>query len=311
MRKTNYIFLQNRRAAAAPRQQLAPVTQRRPLVQVTQGAAAGAASSRRPIVQVTEAAASRRQLVPVTQATAAAASSRRPIVQVTEAAAGAASSRRQLVPVTQATAAAAGAAAAAAAASRRPIVQVTQAAAPAAGASRRPIVQVTQVAAAGAAASQLQPQPAAGARGTEATPPSPPPPFSSNDEEDEDEESSFESLFKSFSNQWLHTHLTHHVSLAATSDFWKLSFKYISNLLELKQRDNVKKKIPQFLQIRKNTYNHLCPDVHMTFAFLDKTDNSIIKVNVDRTPVKEFERNPRYQKLYEEAHIKVPNFHIS
>ena len=43
----------------------------------------------------------------------------------------------------------------------------------------------------------------------------------------------------------------------------------------------------------------------MTFAFKDKTDGSVTTVNVDKTPLREFQRDPKYQKLYEEAHIEV------
>lgn len=73
----------------------------------------------------------------------------------------------------------------------------------------------------------------------------------------------------------------------------------------MKLNENVTKKIPQFLQIRKNIYKDICPQIQMTFAFLHKTDNSVIYVSDDHTPIKEYERNPQYQKLYEEAHIQV------
>ena len=66
-----------------------------------------------------------------------------------------------------------------------------------------------------------------------------------------------------------------------------------------------KKKIPQFHQIRKNFYGDNCPPIKMSFSFLNKEDQSITRVNVDHTPMKEFERNPTYQKLFEEAHIEV------
>ena len=125
------------------------------------------------------------------------------------------------------------------------------------------------------------------------------------DPDHDEEEQSFDSLFETFSEQWLQAQLTHHVSLAASNDFWKLSFKYVSEIIEMKRQENINKKIPQFLQIRKNIYKSICPDIKMNFAYLNNTDNSIIHVDVDHTPVKEFERNPQYQKLYEEAHIQV------
>ena len=43
----------------------------------------------------------------------------------------------------------------------------------------------------------------------------------------------------------------------------------------------------------------------MTFAFLNKTDGSIIHVDADETPLNAFQNNPEYQKLYEEARIEV------
>ena len=127
----------------------------------------------------------------------------------------------------------------------------------------------------------------------------------SDEDDDEDEDISFNSLFYSFSKQWLNAQLNHNVSLAASNSFWNLAFKYVSKLHELKETENIKRKIPQFMQIRKNLFQDLSPNVIMNFAFLNKNDNSIHHVNTDHTPVKEFERNPQYQKLYEEAHIKV------
>lgn len=133
--------------------------------------------------------------------------------------------------------------------------------------------------------------------------------MSDDDDDDDDgedgEDTSFDSLFKSFTRQWQNAQLKHHVSLAGCNKFWKLSFKYVSKIIELKERENIKRKIPLFLQIRKNMYKDIAPNVKMNFAFLDKESQSIIHVSDDHTPLKEYDRNPRYQKLYEEAHIEV------
>ena len=43
----------------------------------------------------------------------------------------------------------------------------------------------------------------------------------------------------------------------------------------------------------------------MTFAFRKKSDGSITVVTDESTPLNKFQRNPEYQKLYEEAHIEV------
>lgn len=131
------------------------------------------------------------------------------------------------------------------------------------------------------------------------------------DSEDEDEGSSqdesdsFESLFSSFSQQWLDAQLTHNVSIAASNYFWKLAFNHVSQIESLKASEGIKRKIPQFLQVRKNLYKDFCPEVKMSFAFLNKNDGSIIHVDGIQTPLTQYERNPQYQKLYEEAHVEV------
>ena len=49
----------------------------------------------------------------------------------------------------------------------------------------------------------------------------------------------------------------------------------------------------------------MSPDVLMTFAFRNKSDGSIVTVTEDSTPLRKFQRDPEYEKLYEEAHIEV------
>lgn len=128
------------------------------------------------------------------------------------------------------------------------------------------------------------------------------------DEIDGDDESTFKALFHSFSRQWLNTQLHHHVSLSAANSFWKLAFKYVSKIEKLKAEERIKSKIPQFLQVRKNFHANICPEVKMTYAFKNEADGSIIHVEDDHTPLNEFQRNPQYQKLYEEAHIEASFF---
>ena len=123
--------------------------------------------------------------------------------------------------------------------------------------------------------------------------------------ESEEEADDFKSVLDYFSKQWLQIHLTHNVSLAASNAFWKLSFNSIAYIFDLKAAEGIRKKIPQFLQFRKNIYKDLSPEVKMTFVFLNKNDGSIIKVQENHTPLKMIQRDPQYKKLYEEAHIEV------
>lgn len=127
-----------------------------------------------------------------------------------------------------------------------------------------------------------------------------------NDEDETDqEEETFQSFFSEFSKQWLNIQLTHHVSLAASNAFWKMSFEHIFQIYQLKAAQNVTKKIPQFLQARKNLYKEYCPEIKMNFAFKNKNDGSIFYIDADHTPLLQYERDPNYQKLFEEAHIEV------
>ena len=142
-------------------------------------------------------------------------------------------------------------------------------------------------------------------------PPSPPIPSSDEGSNQEEEEETFQSLLDSFSYQWLNTQLTHQVSLAAANSVWKTSLEYVGKIFELKSKERVKKNIQQFPQIRKNIYRDICPPVKMTFVFLNKMDNSIVEVTDDHTPLNQFQRNPDYQKLYEEAHIEVKRIIIN
>lgn len=128
---------------------------------------------------------------------------------------------------------------------------------------------------------------------------------SSSPPSDGGNDETFYSLLRSLSQKWINAQLTHDVSLAATSVFWKLAFEYIPEIIRLKESEGVKKKIPQFMQIRNTFYSDYCPKIRMSFAFLNKEDNSIIHVKGDRTPLNQYQRDPQYKKLYEEAHVEV------
>lgn len=140
-----------------------------------------------------------------------------------------------------------------------------------------------------------------------APPPSPSSPSDDTGTNSDDHQDSFEDLFNCFSQQWLYTQLTHHVSLSATNSFWQLSMKYIPDMMEAKKRDNIKKKISQFVQVRKNIFKDISPKFKMTFCYMNKEDGTQYHVSENYTPLTQFQRDPRYQKLYEQAQIEVIN----
>ena len=123
--------------------------------------------------------------------------------------------------------------------------------------------------------------------------------------DDEGDPPTFESLFKDLSERWLNVQLTHHVSLEATAALWKLAFSHVSEITALKAQENINRKIPQYVHVRRQIYKEVCPRVTISFAFLNKADGSITKVQEDCTPLNKFQRDPQYQKLYEAANVEV------
>ena len=106
--------------------------------------------------------------------------------------------------------------------------------------------------------------------------------------------------------QWLRLQLTHDVSLAATDAFWNLAMKSIPKLLHIRDVQGIKRKIPQFPNQRKILYSNECPKVSMLLAYLNTETNDIVYVkNVNRTPMKTYDWNNKFIKLYESASIQV------
>lgn len=131
----------------------------------------------------------------------------------------------------------------------------------------------------------------------------------SNNSSDEDEEI-YGEVLDSLYKQWLLVQLTHNVSAAATNSFWRIAFEFIPTLCRIREQRNIKKKVPGYIHIRRNLYDDICQKVHMKFAFLNKSNNSIEVVECDKAPDKRYPRS-RYIKLYEEAHVKVMPFLFS
>ena len=131
------------------------------------------------------------------------------------------------------------------------------------------------------------------------TAPPPSPPHSSDNDDDNDEDrDDYNTALQSFSKKWLSIQLTHKTSASATNTFWKAALESLPKLLELKVEENIRKNVPTFVHQRRKLTGELCPDIHMTYVYRDKRDGSISTATVPK-------RNEFYEKLYEEAHIKV------
>ena len=118
------------------------------------------------------------------------------------------------------------------------------------------------------------------------------------------EERDYHSLLEELSGDWLKTELDHHVSKTATDIFWRLACTKIVKLFEIKSRQNIKRKLPQFQQIRRNLCNNI-PPIKMELGFINKETGQLeIHENLDKTPVKRFPPS-KFQKAYEISSIEV------
>ena len=107
------------------------------------------------------------------------------------------------------------------------------------------------------------------------------------------------------SKKWSYTQLSHKVSAKATNTFWDICMEYVPQLKEMWEREGHTKKVPGFIHQRRQLYKQYCPEVIMEFGFKNKTDGSVKKVTSGKTPLKEYQNNPDYVKLYEIASVKV------
>ena len=124
------------------------------------------------------------------------------------------------------------------------------------------------------------------------------------DEEVDEAHKDYHSILEELSRQWQLIELDHNVSKTACNQFWNIAFKFIPELMEEKDRQNISRKIPQFEQIRRKFKKNNCPEVDMEMAYKKKDTNEVTIVNCTSTPTKQFPGN-LYEKLYEVATVKV------
>ena len=107
-------------------------------------------------------------------------------------------------------------------------------------------------------------------------------------------------FLEEISKKWILAQMKHHVSAEAANSFWDLAMKYVP--LSLQQRQ---KKIPQFVHQRRKMYQNYCPEVHMEFVYKNKLNGEIVTYKGTSAPLKMYQNNFVYEKLYELAFIKV------
>lgn len=78
-----------------------------------------------------------------------------------------------------------------------------------------------------------------------------------------------------------------------------------------KKQQKVTDKVPQFVHIRNQMYDTMCPPVQLDFAYEDKESGEVIVIeNVEKTPVAMFPPS-KFTKLYEIGRVKVSFYTFS
>ena len=116
---------------------------------------------------------------------------------------------------------------------------------------------------------------------------------------------SYNELLESFSREWLLIEIQHQVSKVASNEFWKSANKHLYKLLAAKEAQNVTRKVPQFVQLRRKFNNVHVPEIKMEFGYRNKETGEITVVkNRLTTPINEFPPST-YKMVYEIAKIEV------
>ena len=134
-----------------------------------------------------------------------------------------------------------------------------------------------------------------------------------DDNEDDDDDSEieefvevqdYETILKKLSKDWLEIELSHNVSKVAANSFWDLGRKMFHNLFQAKELQNVRKKTPSFVHMRRRLHGRIVPPIHLEFAFQNKETTELTLIEDTKTPRGRF--NPHeFTKVWELATVKV------
>lgn len=132
-----------------------------------------------------------------------------------------------------------------------------------------------------------------------------------DDPEEEEEDDEFEevddynTILEHLSREWMQSELDHKISKVASNHMWMLAKTWFHRLYRAKELQNITKKTPSFLHIRRKMQEKNVPKIHMQFAYEDKEtgDLSIVE-DVEVTPKSQFPPN-QYRKVWETAHVEV------
>lgn len=130
----------------------------------------------------------------------------------------------------------------------------------------------------------------------------------SDDEEVEQVEEvleDYDTILKHLSKQWIDTEISHRVSKTASDAFWKLGKKWFHKLFQTKAAQGVRRKTPDFTQIRRRLYIEYVPPIKMDICYEDR-ENGALSIIQDTlvTPKSQFPPH-RFTKVWEIGKVEV------
>ena len=136
-----------------------------------------------------------------------------------------------------------------------------------------------------------------------------------DDSDSDDDDNSFDPMVKDFKTifsklkkDWLSIELDHKVSHTCSEEFWKLALKLMPPLIQSKKEQQIRRKVPQFAQIRKQMYDDLSPEVTMEVGYVEKQTGEMHIVKDDKTQTNNFPPS-QFIKQYEISSVKVKKTH--
>ena len=114
----------------------------------------------------------------------------------------------------------------------------------------------------------------------------------------------FNTLLADLSRQWLNTELNHHVSKECSDRFWSLGMQFFHRLFVAKQKQKIKRKVPQFSHIRRKMYDKSTPNVDLTIGYQNKETEEIVVEHAEKTPVNKYPPS-QFKKVFEIASVNA------
>ena len=128
------------------------------------------------------------------------------------------------------------------------------------------------------------------------------------EEEDDDEEfeetDDYNTILNHLSKEWLKVEVNHNVSKVSSACFWDVAKSWFHRMFVAKQRQQIKRKTPSFVHIRRKLDRDSVPPIDMEIAYKHKETGDLTVVRDSVTPKSQFPPN-EYRKVWEVGTVQV------